>query len=202
MEDVGGNISNHRTVTALICRRCPLKMCQLHPVKEDKVIQLCVIIKHPKSNMATTKNSKSIRATAKKLYQAFTEPKALEVWLVPGKMTAKVHNFDLRVGGGYQMSLFYPPTDKTSQGKTTNKEDRYTSRFLELIPNKRIVQAITFDTENPDFSDEMIMEVTFEEDRSETTVTIVFKNIPSGIRPEDNEEGTKSSLEKLTQYVE
>jgi len=34
-----------------------------------------------------------------------------------------------------------------------------------------------------------------------TKVTLEFKNIPAGIRPEDNEAGTKSSLEKLARYV-
>jgi putative ABC transport system permease protein len=35
-----------------------------------------------------------------------------------------------------------------------------------------------------------------------TNVTIIFKNIPSGIRPEDNEMGAALSLEKLTEYVD
>lgn len=46
------------------------------------------------------------------------------------------------------------------------------------------------------------MEVTFEAEDGETRVAIVFKNIPSGIRPEDNEAGTQSALEKLAHYVE
>lgn len=46
------------------------------------------------------------------------------------------------------------------------------------------------------------MEVTFEAKNIGTRVTIWFKNIPSGIRPEDNEAGTMSSLEKLAHYVE
>jgi len=46
------------------------------------------------------------------------------------------------------------------------------------------------------------MEVTFEAEDGGTSVTIVFKDIPSGIRPEDNEAGTQSSLEKLARYVE
>jgi hypothetical protein len=33
-------------------------------------------------------------------------------------------------------------------------------------------------------------------------VTIAFANIPPGIRPEDNDAGTRSSLEKLARYVE
>jgi hypothetical protein len=52
------------------------------------------------------------------------------------------------------------------------------------------------------FSGEMIMVVTFEAVDGGTTVSILFKDIPSGIRPENNEAGTRSTLEKLARYVE
>jgi uncharacterized protein YndB with AHSA1/START domain len=70
-----------------------------------------------------------------------------------------------------------------------------------LAPPTRIVQAISFDSQDPAFSGEMTMEVTFEERDGGTDVTIVFDHIPPGIRPEDNEAGTRSSLEKLARYI-
>ena len=152
--------------------------------------------------LTNTQTLKDIKATQEALYRAFTNPAALEIWLAPGEMTGRVHSFDLRVGGGYQMSLFYPPSEKESRGKTSEKEDRFTARFVELTPYKRIVQAITFDSSDPAFAGEMIMEVTFEAKDPGTRVTILFSNIPSGIRPEDNEAGTQSTLEKLARYVE
>jgi uncharacterized protein YndB with AHSA1/START domain len=117
-------------------------------------------------------------------------------------MTGKVHSFDLKVDGGYQMSLFYPQSEKGSPGKTSVREDRFSARFVELTPPKKIVQAITFDSDNPAFSGEMIMEVIFEVEDTGTSVTITFRNIPPGISPEDNEAGTESTLEKLARYVE
>ena len=151
---------------------------------------------------STTRNSKLIQASPETLYRAFTHPEALAVWQAPGEMTGKVHHFDLSVGGGYQMSLFYPPSEKEFRGKTSAREDRFTARFVELIPPKRIVQAITFDSDDPAFAGEMMMEVTFEAKDNGTSVTFVFRNIPSGIRPEDNKAGTRSTLEKLARYVE
>lgn len=150
----------------------------------------------------TTKNSRDIKATKEKLYRALTNPEALAVWLAPGDMTGKVHSFDLKVGGGYQMSLFYPLTEKESLGKTTEKEDRFTARFVELTPYRKIVEAITFDSTNPNFAGEMIMEITFDSIDIGTRVTFLFKNIPLGIRPEDNEMGTISTLDKLARYAE
>jgi uncharacterized protein YndB with AHSA1/START domain len=151
---------------------------------------------------ASTKNTIHIRAPREILFRAFTEPAALAAWLAPGEMTGKVHQFDFKVGGGYQMSLYFAPADKTSRGKTAEREDRYNARFLEISPPRRLVEAITFDSPDPAFSGEMIMEIMLETEGDGTTVTIEFKNIPPGIRPEDNEAGTRASLEKLRRYVE
>ncbi len=151
---------------------------------------------------ASTRNSKFIKAPPEALYRAFTDPAALAAWLAPGDMTGEVHRFDYRVGGGYQMSLYYPASETAVRGKTKEREDRYTARFVELTPPRRIVEAITFDSVDRAFSGEMSMVVTFEAEDGGTIVSIVFKDIPPGIRPEDNEAGTRSTLEKLARYVE
>jgi uncharacterized protein YndB with AHSA1/START domain len=151
---------------------------------------------------ASTRNTKFIQAPQEAVYRAFTDPAALEKWLAPGDMTGRVHQFDLRVGGGYQMSLYYPLSDSTSRGKTSEKEDRYTARIVELTPPERIIEAITFDSTDPAFSGEMILEIILEAENEGTSVTMTFKNIPQGIRPEDNEAGTRLSLEKLASFVE
>lgn len=155
------------------------------------------------ANSATsTRTSKVIRAPRGALYRAFIDPAALAVWQVPGEMTGKVHEFDARVGGGYRMSLFYPSSEQDYRGKTSEREDRFTARFLELTPPTRIVQAISFDSADPAFSGEMTMVVAFEDRDGATEVTIGYEHVPSGIRPEDNEAGTRSSLEKLARYAE
>jgi uncharacterized protein YndB with AHSA1/START domain len=152
--------------------------------------------------LGTTRNSKVIKASQEKLYRAFTDPDALAEWLAPGDMTGKFHSFDCRVGGGYRMSLYYPPSEESLRGKTAVREVRFTSRFVQLTPPRRIVQAITFDSDDPAFAGEMIMEVTLEPEEDGTRVTFLFTDIPAGIRPDDNEQGTELTLETLTRYVE
>lgn len=149
----------------------------------------------------TTKNSKIIQAPREKVYNAFTNKKALEFWLAPNNMTGKVHDFDLKVGGGYSMSLFY--LDREMVGKTSENEDRFSAKFVELKPYEKIVQTINFQSKKKEFTDEMTMEVFLEENGNNSTkVTIVFKNIPKGIDPKDNETGTEDSLEKLARYID
>ena len=154
------------------------------------------------SSRGSTLNSKLIKASPAAVYRAFTDPAALAVWLAPEGMSGTVHRFDARAGGGYQMSLYYPASEQTARGKTSAREDRYTARFVELTPPRRIVEAITFDSVDPAFAGEMIMVVTLEAEDGGTRVSILFKDLPPGIRPEDNEAGTQSSLEKLARYVE
>src|SRR4030095_1268942 len=100
------------------------------------------------------------------------------------------------------MSLFYLSSEPVYRGKTSKREDRFTARFVELTYPTRIVQAITFDSADHALAGEMTRAVTFEERDGGTEVTILFEHIPPGIRPEDNDAGTRSSLEKLACYVE
>jgi uncharacterized protein YndB with AHSA1/START domain len=150
----------------------------------------------------TSRNTKFINASANIIYQAFANPTAMEAWLAPGDMTGKLHHFDWREGGGYEMSLFYPAGEKERQGKTAATEDRFTARIVTLKPAKQITQAIRFHSPDPRFAGEMIMETVFEPKAGGTDIIFTFKNIPVGIRPEDNEEGTRLTLEKLARYVE
>lgn len=151
--------------------------------------------------MATTTNSKIIRAKREKIYNAFIDGKALEFWLAPNNMIGKIHDFDAKVGGGYNMSLFY--LDGETGGKTSGNEDRFSAKFVELKPYEKIVQTINFQSDKNELTDEMTMEVFLvESENNSTKVTVIFKNIPSGINPNDNEKGTQQSLEKLARYVE
>jgi uncharacterized protein YndB with AHSA1/START domain len=150
---------------------------------------------------ASTRVSKVIKASREALYQAFLDPTALVAWLPPGEMTGKVHSFDARVGGEYRMSLFYPPSEHAQRGKTAEREDSFTARYMELVPPERIVQAVSFHSADPAFSGVMTLEATFAVVDGGTEVTIACTHIPPGIRPEDNEAGSRLSLEQLARYI-
>ena len=61
---------------------------------------------------------------------------------------------------------------------------------------------VTFDAVDSAFAGTMRMEVTFEAEADGTRVSMLFQELPPGIRPEDNEAGTRSAMEKLARYVE
>ncbi len=149
-----------------------------------------------------TRTSRIIKAAPETLYAAFMDPAALAAWLPPGEMTGKIHAFDARVGGGYRMSLFYPPGEGVLRGKTSAREDRFDVRFVELAPPRRIVEAVTFVSDDAVFHGEMTIAVTFEPVAGGTLVTFMFTSLPPGVRAQDNEAGTRLSLAQLARYVE
>jgi uncharacterized protein YndB with AHSA1/START domain len=150
---------------------------------------------------ASTRASRVIDAPPAKLFAAFIDPTLLVAWLPPGEMTGKIHEFDPRIGGGYRMSLYYPPSVLAFRGKTAEREDRVHVRFVELVPPRRLVEAVNFVSDDPAFQGEMTMTVTFEAVSGGTEVTILCENLPPGLRPEDNEEGSRLSLEQLDRFV-
>jgi uncharacterized protein YndB with AHSA1/START domain len=141
-------------------------------------------------------------ARPEELYAAFVDPDALVAWLPPAAMTGHIHEFDARVGGGYLMSLFYPPDERDVRGKTSEREDRVRVRFVELSPPRRIVEAVSFDSTDPGFLGEMTLTATFTEVAGGTEVTLEFRNLPPGLRAEDNDAGSRLSLEQLARRFE
>jgi hypothetical protein len=40
-----------------------------------------------------------------------------------GEMSGRLHAFDARGGGGYRMSLVYPPDESAARGRASERED-------------------------------------------------------------------------------
>jgi len=156
----------------------------------------------PAGRRSSTKVSRIIRAPRHALYEAFLDPDVLASWRAPGEMTAQVHEFDGREGGGYRMSLTYTSTEHPASGKTSEHTDTFQGRFAELVPHEKIVERIVFESRDPAFAGEMNMTTTFAETAAGTEVTVLCENIPPGIRPEDNEAGCRESLHNLARLLE
>ena len=122
--------------------------------------------------------------------------------LTPDNMRGRVHTFDPREGGQFRISLQYLNPEDSQAGKTSGDTDTYHGRFEKLIPFEKIVEVIEFESQDPNFAGEMTMTVLLAEVEGGTEVTLLYENVPVGIRPEDNEAGSRSSLQKLAALVE
>jgi uncharacterized protein YndB with AHSA1/START domain len=144
--------------------------------------------------------SRNIRATPAALYQALTTAGALEQWLPPSGMTGEMAEFDPRPGGRYRMILRYD--DAAISVKSGGNEDIAEARFVELVPDQRIVQEVDFVSDDPDFQGTMTMSTLLTSLGDETEVRFIAENVPEGISAEDHAEGMNSSLANLARFVE
>ena len=139
-----------------------------------------------------------VAAPLEAVYRAVVTPSMVAQWQAPGEMTATIEPLP----DGYRMTLRYPDSDDPAPGKSGEQEDRYRARYLALDPPYRVVQAIAFETDDPAFAGDMTMTIVLAAVDGGTEVAISYRNVPPGIRPEDNALGTRLSLEKLAALVE
>jgi len=142
-------------------------------------------------NTGTVRLHRVLRAPAHRVYKAFTDASALERWLPPFGFTGKIHEIDVRVGGGYRMSF-------TNFG--TGGSHSFTVRFTELLPGQRIRHTDRFDDEN--LPGEMQVTVDFKTVICGTEIHIVQEGIPAVIPAEMCYLGWQESLTQLAQLVE
>jgi uncharacterized protein YndB with AHSA1/START domain len=142
-----------------------------------------------------------IAASPEHVYAALVDPEALSAWLPPTGMTGTFERFDPRPGGSYRLVLTYADAS-ASRGKTTAISDIVDSRFIDLVPGVRVVQAVDFVSNDPAYAGSMRMtwEVTAVDEG--TRVDIVADNVPDGIAANDHATGLASSLANLAEYLE
>jgi uncharacterized protein YndB with AHSA1/START domain len=131
------------------------------------------------------------------VYRACLDPEALVVWRVPDNMEGHLHSLEARAGGRYRMSLTYQDPQRSPGGKTSDSTDTFEGRFVEMVPDEKIVEVVEFESEDSRYSGEMTMTTRLSDVDDGTQVTVICAGLPAGIRPEDNELGTRQALQKL-----
>lgn len=145
--------------------------------------------------------SRFVRAAPARIYQAFVDPRAWIAWLPPQGMTARLDHFEPRAGGTYRLILTYDAPGDEAPGKTSAAADVVHGRFVELLPDRRIVQEVRFESDDPAFAEAMTMTWSLAPVLAGTQVTFTCENVPDAIRPEDHAAGLASSLENLAAWL-
>jgi uncharacterized protein YndB with AHSA1/START domain len=139
----------------------------------------------------TVRLQRVLRAPPEFVFKAFLDRSALERWLPPYGFTAKIHEMDARVGGGYRMSF---------TNFRTGSSHCFRVKYTELIPNERIRHTDQFD--DPDLPGEMLVSVDLKQVACGTELNIVQEGIPPSIPVEFCYLGWQESLEMLARVVE
>jgi len=156
----------------------------------------------PAAGRASTRVSRIIKAPRRAVYRACLDPDALAAWRVPDSMTGQVQFFEAREGSTFRISLTYQDPEHSPGGKTSVDTDTFQGRFIELVPDEKIVEVIEFESQDPSFAGEMTITTGFTDADEGTEITVLCQDIPAGIRPEDNETGSEQALKKLATLIE
>jgi uncharacterized protein YndB with AHSA1/START domain len=135
------------------------------------------------------------------VFTALTSEAALLSWLPPKGMHGRFERFDMRNGGSYRLVLTYDDASD-SPGKSSPNSDVSEVRISRIDQGERIVQEVDFESDEPALQGTMQMEWHLHSVDEGTTVEIVARNVPEGIRARDHAEGITSSLSNLSAYLE
>jgi uncharacterized protein YndB with AHSA1/START domain len=150
--------------------------------------------------MSATRMVRRIAAPRARVYRALLDAREVSIWMVPDGMTSQVHAFEAREGGGFRISLTYDA--QTGTGKTTAQTDTFHGRFVELVPDARVVETVEFESPDPAMRGEMTITIDLRDADGGTELIAAHENLPPGLSPADNATGWEMSLGKLATLVE
>jgi uncharacterized protein YndB with AHSA1/START domain len=150
--------------------------------------------------MPTTRLTRHIRASREEVYRALLDSEAVRQWMVPDHMSSHVHWFDPHEGGTFRITLTYDAP--TGAGKTTPQSDSFHGRFVDLVPDEKVVQVVEFESDDPAMAGEMTITYTLTGADGGTGLVGVHENLPRGLSPAANEKGWRMSIDKLAALVE
>jgi uncharacterized protein YndB with AHSA1/START domain len=151
--------------------------------------------------LSSTHITRHINAPRAKVYGALIDADAIAKWKAPTGMTSHVHAFEGHEGGTFRISLTYDA--QTGTGKTSAHTDTYHGRFVQLVPNERVVEVDEFETADPAMRGEMTITITLSDAQSGgTNLVAVHDGLPPGVSAADNKAGWQSALARLASLVE
>jgi uncharacterized protein YndB with AHSA1/START domain len=143
-----------------------------------------------------TRVTRDIDAPPAVVYRALLDAGAVAQWRVPDGMTCQVHAFEPRTGGTFRVSLTYDAPQ--AQGKSGRGTDTYHGRFVELVPDRKVVEELQFETSDAAMAAVMTMTTTLDPaPGGGTRVTVHHEGVPDAVPPADNETGTRMALDRL-----
>ncbi len=129
---------------------------------------------------------RTIRASAERIFDAWTRPEHLRAWWGPRPVTCSGAEVDLRVGGRYRIANAIP------DGTTVIIE----GEFREILPPHKLV----YTWQMGQGGEESLVTVRFEPRGESTEVVVVHENIPTDAVRDSHEKGWEGCLDGLAAF--
>jgi uncharacterized protein YndB with AHSA1/START domain len=132
-------------------------------------------------------------ATPARLFQAWSDPKALPEWFLPApNMKAIVHDFNFTVGGDFKINVQDPDgKDNIAEGK-----------FVEIIPNQKISMTWQWTHSTMDHNNHSsILTILFAAKDGGTELTLMHEKLESEDDVKNHTEGWQGVLDQLAKWM-
>jgi uncharacterized protein YndB with AHSA1/START domain len=130
---------------------------------------------------------RTIRASAERIFEAWTRPDHLRAWWGPRPVTCSGAAVDLRVGGRYSITNALPDGSTV----TIEGEFREIERPRKLVYTWRMGRG----------EESSVVTVRFEERGEVTEVVIVHENVPGTAAQESHDKGWNGCLDGLAVFL-
>jgi uncharacterized protein YndB with AHSA1/START domain len=142
-------------------------------------------------------STRLIEASSHAIYSAIIDGRTWARWLAPDGAVGEMEAFEARIGGRYRFKL----TFQSASGKSAANIDIVDGRFVELVEDTKLVNAVRFVSDDPMFADEMLMTWSLAAAEGGTLVSITCENVPEAISKVDHLNGMKSTLDNLANWL-
>jgi uncharacterized protein YndB with AHSA1/START domain len=132
---------------------------------------------------------RTIRASADRIFDAWTQPEHLRAWWGPRPVTCSGAEVDLRVGGRYRIDNAIP------DGSSVIIE----GEFREIDRPRKLVYTWRMGRDTRETS---LVTVRFEERGTATEVVIVHEQVPTEAARESHDKGWNGCLDGLSAFLE
>jgi uncharacterized protein YndB with AHSA1/START domain len=132
--------------------------------------------------------TQSIKASRRKAYSAWTNPKLAKKFAAPPGCTANSVKIDFKVGGKYAIAM------KTPHGVMKNSGE-----FLEIIPNQKMIQTFIWDAPDTEMN---VIVIEFADRGKNAVITLKGHGFSVKGEASGNREGWKASLKQFADYFE
>ncbi len=156
----------------------------------------------PTDNALMLQQTRVIRASRARVYQAWTNPETLLKWFGPVGMQCPSATLDLRVGGEYRLD--FPqreatPTDNQAGQGCDAQRTAAVGHYTKIVPD----ELLQF-TWSPDWNlgEESLVTVSLKDVTGGTEITILHENFNTEASRDGHNKGWMGCLDKLANLLQ
>ncbi len=156
---------------------------------------------HTSPTVPAVEQTRVIRASRARVYEAWTKPEILQQWFGPTNMICPAASLDVRQGGAYRIEVRPKPDPAQSSAELGSAQHSSIAEgiYTKVVPNE-LLQFTWIPSWQP--GEESLVTVSLRDADGGTAVTIRHERFNTDVSRNGHQQGWSGSLEKLALALE